>query len=260
MISRSNLKVLRIMDFFQVMNLVKDYLSTEDKEALKLEKPVKAFEEAFSALDEALKQSKTILATKELAKADELRSKTLTSLIQMLRALSHSPQQEQAKKAEKLLAEVEKYGKNLANLPLREESAVIINLLQDFEEAENKQAIQSLHLTEWITLLSQQNTAFDELYKERSETQSIIQVGKTKESRMALQQAFNILVKTINANAFLNGEEPYQTLAGKINQEVNRSLSEAKARQTKKDKSIPTMPEILDKNNREEKEISNEEA
>lgn len=252
MINRSNLKVLRIMDFFQVMNLVKDYLKEEDKSALKLETSVAEFERAFSELDDALKQSTTILATKELSKADEQRSKTLTGLGQMLRALTNSPQEEQAKKAEKLLAEVEKYGKRLSNLPLREESAVIINLLQDFEISENKQAIQSLHLTEWVTLLEQQNTAFDNLYKERSETQSIIQVGKTKEARMVMQKAFDILVKTINANAFLNGGDAYQSLAGKINQEVSRSLAEAKARQTKKEKTISNGMESPNKNNEEE--------
>lgn len=239
MITRSNLVPLRIMDFFQVMNLINDYLKAEDKETLKLEKVYAEFEKAFVVLDEALKHSTTVIATKKIAKADELRDKTLTALGQTLRALANSPKEEQAKKAQKLVAEMEKYGKNLSQLPLREESAVIINLLQDFEQEENKQFIQSLHLEEWVSLLKEQNTAFDTLYKERSEEQSAIQVGKTKEARVALQQAFDILVKTINANAFLNGETPYQNIAGKINQEINRSITEAKARQTKKGKSQP---------------------
>lgn len=233
MIERTSLDKLRHFDFFQVLSLVRDYVNAEDKDALKLTAAAAALEAALKQMDSALKQSNSVAATKEILKADEVRDKTVQALYSALKTFAHSPEASEAQAAEILLQEALKYGRNLAKLPLREESAAISNLLQDFAKPENVARITALRLDAWLAILRQQNRAFDAHYKSRSGEQAEVEVGAVRTARVALQDAFDHLAKTINANAFLSGEAPYRNLSDKINVEIARALAEAKARSKK---------------------------
>lgn len=234
MIEKSSLKSLRTLDFYQVMTLIKDSFEKDSLEELKLTAVHNSFEEAFKNFADSLNRMNSTFSTKEINKADQERNKILSAIAMVLRAFSNAPQEEQAKNATKLYSEMEKYGKNIAKLPLREKSAAITNLLQDFRKSENQKIVHSFAIDQWITKLENKTTAFDELYKNRSEEQLTTEAGKIKDTRVALQKAFEEVVKTINANAYLNGVTPYKTIIDKINQEVKRSLVEVKRRTNRK--------------------------
>lgn len=233
MIKKTNMQNVRHLDFFQIMSLIRDYLKNEDLKTLKLTQAAAAFEEKLQQMDDSLKQSNSIAATRELLAADEARDKTLKAIGNALKNFANSPDEEEAREGEILRQELLKYGKNLMKLPLREESAAIINILQDFEKPAHAERVASLHLEKWVQKLKVQNDAFDALYKDRSGEQAEVVVGAVRTARAELQDAFDHLAKTINANAFLNGEEAYKNLAEKINVEISRALAEAKARSTK---------------------------
>lgn len=146
MIEKTSLNPLRHLDFFQIMSLIRTYLDAEDLANLKLTEAATAFGGKLANLDAALKQGNSIAATKDLLLADEARDKTVMAVYAALRTFTHSPDDTEAHDAEILLQEALKYGKNLAKLPLREESAAITNLLQDFGKPENAARISALRL------------------------------------------------------------------------------------------------------------------
>lgn len=230
MIKRTNLNVLKSLDFFQVMRLINEYAKSENLQTLKLEKYHSAFQTALDALDVAINKTSTKLETKSIIKADEKRDSTYMALVSSLRATTLSPIQEQAQKAEKILAQFLKYGEAIHKLPLRDQTAAIQSIMQDLKVPKITAYINSLHLAELVGLLETHNSQFEILYKNRTEQQSLTEVGKTKEERQNLQTAFDNLAKSINNLAFLEGETAYKNLAHKINIEISRAITDAKKR------------------------------
>ena len=52
------------------------------------------------------------------------------------------------------------------------------------------------------------------------------------QSNIALQEAFVLLARTIDALALLEGEQPYKTLADNINHEVRQALASKRPSRT----------------------------
>ncbi|GET46423.1 DUF6261 family protein [Capnocytophaga felis] len=230
MIPKTNLAQLRLMDFFQVASNIAHYARKENLETLKLAASFTDYETALDNLDKALKRDSTKFETQKLNKISGKRRKTISALTTAVRAFCHSPEEGQAQKAQKLLSVIEKYGKKISGLPLREETAAITNLLQDFKTPEIKALIDSIGLSLWVTSLETYNTEFDTLYKERSIEQASHTMGLTKDAREKMQKTLNNFAKTMNSLAFLEGETPYKNLADCINNEINKALSEVKRR------------------------------
>lgn len=223
MIKKFDLSRVRLMEFFQVMTNIKVFLEKENLKTLGLEKAKKVFDEKYTAFDEALKPLKKSDLTAKIHELDSQRDEALVGLSAHARAFTNFPDPAKSSVAKKILAHIEKYGKNLQNKPLQEETGIIINLLQDLSVSEMTQALTTIGATEWITKMQTANEALAQMHNDRTEANGAVEVGKSKQTRQELQEAFKQIVKTINALSFVNGEEPYRNIANAINEEMKNA-------------------------------------
>ena len=220
MITKSNLKNIRIMAFVQVMNNVKSFLAKENLETLNLMALATVFNAQLSALEEAIKPLRKNENTAKIKQLDHKRDTLLMGFIKYCRLFQTFPEEASSQAAKKLIIIIEKYGKNPQKQGLREETAIIRNLLADLEVIDLAQAVTTIGATKWLEHLKTTNAELEKLHTERTEEQSAIEVGKTKAEREKMQEAFDQLVIAINGLSLINGKEKYQNLINAINLEI----------------------------------------
>lgn len=230
MIKIFNLRNLRILDFFQVVSNISAHLEKYDLTALQLKDAATNLQTSLSELDEALKPLRISGDTQKLNELDGRRDRALVGLKVFLKSFSHFPDAAKTSAANKLKAELEKYGKSPQTLSLREETAMIHNVLQDFAKPENAALVTELGAATWITELQTANTEFETLYNSRTQETAAIEVGKTKETRQKTQDALSLLIQTINARMLLDGVANYKALADELNFEIARAKTAYKAK------------------------------
>ena len=174
-------------------------------------------------MGQTIKPLQKSLHTQPIQDLDAKRDALLVGLLAHCRAFTTFPDEEKSKAAQKLLATIEKYGKNLHNRPLQEETAIIYNLLKDFSDAVHQQAIVAIGAEKWIQNLTKANEQFTTLHNTRTQEQGEIVVGATKQARKEINEAFKHVVKSINALAYINGKDKYQSLANSLNEEIKRA-------------------------------------
>lgn len=138
------------------------------------------------------------------------------------------PESNKAEASKRSIIQIESYGKDLQRRAYRDETAIIRNLITDFEKPKADEDISLIGAKEWLTLLKPVNEKFDALHSNRTVEESEKEVGKIKEARQEMQAKFDRLCKAIEAMAFVKGEENYRNLANSINEEVKSALATTK--------------------------------
>lgn len=222
LIKSTNLFKAYLMDFFQVMKLIVEYLFKEDLAALKLTDVANRFKTAFDTLDAAVKQEQKSGFTEQKNTVDSLRDNTLTGIIGTVRYAQYFPDEEVAEAARLLLIVLEKYGKDIQKLPRKEETGIIHNIVQDLRNATNAPLIAKVSSLPWVDKLDEHNKKYEELHISQTEEQSAIVTGLAQAERDNTQKVFEELCRAIDSFAYVYGSAPYTPLAEKINTEVAR--------------------------------------
>jgi hypothetical protein len=134
----------------------------------------------------------------------------------------------------------DKYGSDIIRLPQREETGVLKSIIAELKMPENMTLLQKTGLSLWLIKLEEANNAFESLYLSRSEKESEYINGLARSERDNMQAAFNKLVRAIEANAYLKGEEQYKPLAEKINTVIANAQQTVKTRATQNKKKNST--------------------
>ena len=182
MILYFNLTKLRLMNFYQVMTNVQLFLSQEDLETLKLKDAAKVFDEKYKAFDAAVQPMRGDVDTKELNKLDERRDKALMGLYGHVRVFTGFPEEAKATAAQQLQAILLKYDKAPQTKPLREETAIVSNVVSDLEVADAKAKLTLIGADKWLDELKDANKKFEAAYNARTQRNMDL-VGQTKEKR-----------------------------------------------------------------------------
>ncbi len=222
------------MDFFSVMQAISERLDEEDLTALKLENEATKFKAVVLQFDEAIKQTSKSSFTEKIIKYDNIRDNLVVGLRYVVKGMTYYSDENLADKAKKIKIIIDKYGIGIAELAQREETGVILSLLQDLQKSEIAPIVAELGLTHWVTQLQEANTKFKDLYADRNEEASQIVVGAAKKQREIVQQAFIRLCKVIEAFAIIEGEMPYLPLINRINVEVAKVKEVTKQRKNSK--------------------------
>lgn len=229
MIKKTNLQNLRLMAFSQVMKNVQSFLAKEsDLQSLGLVEVKTEFDKAFNVLEEALHKAKKNEQTETILELDKQRDNLLTSFIAHCKIFQNHPQTEKSEAAKRSVIQIEAYGKDIQRRAYRDETAIIRNLITDFEKSEQQADITRIGAKEWLDLLKPINEKFDTLHSNRTLEESEKEAGKTKEARAEMQTKFDRLCKAIEAMAFVKGKDAYQSLASAINEEVKNALAVGK--------------------------------
>lgn len=243
MILYFNLTKLRLMNFYQVMTNVQLFLSQEDLETLKLKDAAKVFDEKYKAFDAAVQPMRGDVDTKELNKLDERRDKALIGLYGHVRVFTGFPEEAKATAAQQLQAILLKYDKAPQTKPLREETAIVSNVVSDLEVADAKAKLTLIGADKWLDELKDANKKFEAAYNARTQRNMDL-VGQTKEKRIALDGEYRHLVHTINALATLGGEAPYKRLMSSINADIQQALLAERPETKKKEPKDPKEPKL----------------
>ena len=243
MIENTSLTRVRMLNFYQIMDNVITYLNQEDLETLKLKDPVKAFTDKFNDFDKLIQPMRSSGLSKDLYELDDRRDRAMGRLSTHLRLFSDYPEADKAKAAKELLQIYRKYGSLPQNKPNREETALIKNLLQDFEPADIKAKLALIGADKWVSVLKEANDAFSVMYGRQVKHESMLDPGAVKEKRDAVYDEFKKLTNVINALATLGGEAAYKSIIDMINTEMKKAIL-AERPETKKpsDPSKPTDP------------------
>ena len=241
MILYFNLTKLRLMNFYQVMTNVQLFLSQEDLETLKLKDAAKVFDEKYKAFDAAVQPMRGDVDTKELNKLDERRDKALIGLYGHVRVFTGFPEEAKATAAQQLQAVLLKYDKSPQTKPLREETAIVSNVVSDLEVADAKAKLTLIGAEKWLDELKDANKKFEAAYNARTQRNMDL-VGQTKEKRIALDDEYRRLAHTINALATLGGEAPYKRLMSSINADIQQALLAERPETKKKEPKEPKEP------------------
>ena len=243
MILYFNLTKLRLMNFYQVMTNVQLFLSQEDLETLKLKDAAKVFDEKYKAFDAAVQPMRGDVDTKELNKLDERRDKALMGLYGHVRVFTGFPEEAKATAAQQLQAILLKYDKAPQTKPLREETAIVSNVVSDLEVADAKAKLTLIGAEKWLDELKDANKKFEAAYNARTQRNMDL-VGQTKEKRIALDGEYRHLAHTINALATLGGEAPYKRLMSSINADIQQALLAERPETKKKEPKDPKEPKL----------------
>ena len=243
MILYFNLTKLRLMNFYQVMTNVQLFLSQEDLETLKLKDAAKVFDEKYKAFDAAVQPMRGDVDTKELNKLDERRDKALMGLYGHVRVFTGFPEEAKATAAQQLQAILLKYDKAPQTKPLREETAIVSNIVSDLEVADAKAKLTLIGAEKWLDELKDANKKFEAAYNARTQRNMDL-VGQTKEKRIALDDEYRRLAHTINALATLGGEAPYKRLMSSINADIQQALLAERPETKKKEPKDPKEPKL----------------
>ena len=243
MILYFNLTKLRLMNFYQVMTNVQLFLSQEDLETLKLKDAAKVFDEKYKAFDAAVQPMRGDVDTKELNKLDERRDKALLGLYGHVRVFTGFPEEAKATAAQQLQAILLKYDKAPQTKPLREETAIVSNIVSDLEVADAKAKLTLIGADKWLDELKDANKKFEAAYNARTQRNMDL-VGQTKEKRIALDGEYRHLAHTINALATLGGEAPYKRLMSSINADIQQALLAERPETKKKEPKDPKEPKL----------------
>ena len=224
MIDNTNLTRVRMLNFYQIMDNVITYLNQEDLEILKLKDPVKVFTDKFNDFDKLIQPMRSSGLSKDLYELDDRRDRAMGRLSTHLRLFSDYPEADKAKAAKELLQIYRKYGSLPQNKPNREETALIKNLLQDFEPADIKAKLALIGADKWVSVLKEANDAFSVMYGRQVKHESMLDPGAVKEKRDAVYDEFKKLTNVINALATLGGEAAYKSIIDMINTEMKKAV------------------------------------
>lgn len=230
MITSTNLSMLRNLEHFQMMSNVLAYLKAENLEELKLASIAESFEAKLKLYDKVLVLERGNTLSVKISQADTERDNALKSFINVLKAYALFPDENKADAALKLRHVIGKYGSGIDRLPYLQESGVLANLLQDLAIKENADAIQLLHLEDWLLKLQESTARFDELFISRESDNSTKLSGKVKEARQQIQTEFEQLAVLVNAYEIVYGAEAYAGFVAKVNEAVSYARQQASRR------------------------------
>lgn len=206
------------------MSNIKDYSQKEDLEGLKLREIFEdRFLPALQEFDESLAPTRQKELTDKITALDSQRAKYFVGLNAHLRALKDFPDKTTADASIRLKHTIDKFGKNIHNLPLAEETAVLINILQELNQGEPKRDVALAGVLRWVEELQKVNEQFRTLFKERINKEASVEVGKGRASRERMQKVFTDYVQRINALIVIEGQGAYRTLVDNINREIERA-------------------------------------
>lgn len=230
MITSTNLSMLRNLEHFQMMSNVLAYLKAENLEELKLASIAESFEAKLKLYDNVLVLERGNTLSVKISQADAERDNALKSFINVVKAYALFPDENKADAALKLRHVIGKYGSGIDRLPYLQESGVLANLLQDLAVKENADAIQLLHLEDWLLKLQESTARFDELFISRESDNSTKLSGKVKEARQQIQTEFEQLAVLVNAYEIVYGAEAYAGFVAKVNEAVSYARQQASRR------------------------------
>ena len=241
-ISYSNLHGLNRWELFQFLADVLAYTEYHEEEMPELlTNKLAEVRTAFNAYDEALVQEQKA-SPEVLYKAEEERDYAVRKLYSIIKEYSDYAFDKTKEDAAIGLLQVFKpygTGSEIAKMAQDAETAVIVNLIQDFEKAAPSGHLRLLGLMDGVETLELANVDFTVAQRRRTNEQMQALTGVVKAARDDAQTKFIEFVDVVNALAIVEGQEKYADLKQAINGILKKYVDRAKQRTKKKEDENP---------------------
>ena len=174
-----------------------------------------AYKAAIAQEDEALKISGKSFTTDQIAEADAQRDAMYLGLKQSVKGYQKmkDPAIQEAVKALNQL--FKDYG-IVASMQLDKETGLLANLVGDLE-GKAKSHVATLGLGVFVTKLKEYNEEVRTAMSARNAEDAGRQVGAMKTARAAVDEAYRMLVKYVNAYALIEGDADYNNFVTLMN-------------------------------------------
>lgn len=216
-IKKIKLLSLRNEEHFQFYTDFKSLVEANDPISLGIEAAFNAFLPLYSDEREALDIIRKNILTKNISDADDLRDNTFRGLSDAVNSVTHHFLAEKREAAARILLVIEHYG-NIGLKPYDEETATISSFIGDLTNLADDLTL--LGLSDWVNELQANNTAFDNLKKDRYTQEA----GKTKlrmkQVRLQVDDAYKTIAERIDALAIVNGDEAYASFIDELNERI----------------------------------------
>lgn len=179
---------------------------------------VAALKKAFEAEDAALKISQKSLITDDIAQADSERDALYTGYKKAVNGFLTLPVADMAKAAKVLAQHIKDYNIDPKE-QLDRETGMLVNFISDLE-TRYKEQVETLALTPFVTNMKSANERVRTLTLERTEERMTQTVGAMKAARNASDEAYNQLVRMVNALALVFGDTDYANFIDYVNTEI----------------------------------------
>ena len=160
--------------------------------------------------------------TEQLEKVDTERDQVYRGLVDDVNSKKNHFKAEVSDAAARVSILIDSYG-NLAPKPYDEESAFISSLISDLRTKTSTETV-ILNLKEWIDELEVRNNAFIALQGSRNAEEADRTELRMKEVRVVVDNAYNKIVKRINALIELNGDTDYAGFVKELNTRIARTM------------------------------------
>lgn len=179
---------------------------------------VAALKKAFEAEDAALKISQKSLITDDIAQADSERDALYTGYKKAVNGFLTLPAADMAKAAKVLAQHIKDYNIDPKE-QLDRETGMLVNFISDLE-TRYKEQVETLALTPFVNGMKSANERVRTLTLERTEERMTQTVGAMKAARNASDEAYNQLVRMVNALALVFGDTDYASFIDYVNTEI----------------------------------------
>lgn len=179
--------------------------------------------------------------TSEITEADLRRDITFRGLSDAIKACGNHFKIEVKDAAARIQIVLDHYG-SIISKSYDEETAAITSLITDLQTTYVTDAAKA-GITDWVTELQANNTAFDILKKERYTEEAGKTQLKMKNVRSGIDVSYHTITDRINALIIVNGETTYKEFVNELNQRIekyNLVLAQRKGRNAKEDDTTET--------------------
>ena len=224
MITGIKLPLLRNSEFIQ---FIKDFLSIAQKNdpaKLNVQQQYDALQQQLAQLEQLFVKEQGSALTELIAALDGRRDKAINGIIALANAYTYYFDPEIAKHAENLARQIGQYGSGIAKENYQAETAVIDNLLADFnKKPELAAAIDALRLKAWCNELATANTAFNDSYLQRTQELGGADPTTVLAKRQEMYTVYFELRDFIDSYFIIKkGAEPYSKATAELNALVDQ--------------------------------------
>ncbi len=213
MLSSNNVVRLNKEEVIEYLRSTKDLCLQNHPKKLQISTQVADLSNAVEQLDDALIFDRKSDFTQELEDLDLQRDNAITGL--RYGFLMNTYHKDANKKAAGhiLLEHLDTYGNRIARLNYEAESTVLVNISEDYEtQPKLIEALTTIEMTDWTTILKNANEAFRAKYQERITAESAAEKLSFTAIKPQAIEVYEKLIKRIGALTELDENNRFATL------------------------------------------------
>lgn len=219
--------------FYDLANSILEYIEGNETVKNSVTAQYGVMKNHFAVFDKYLKLPQGSELTEQIKAADKLRDDYLRGLKKAVGGLCNLPEGEARDAAERLWKCIKLYNIN-PKMQLNKETADLQNMTTDFNE-KYADEVALLGLKTLTDSLKAANDEVHTLMQQRNSEEAARIIGVVKEERDKVTDAYNNLVKRVNALALLEPDDAYDEFIDNVNQLIKHTKERVMTRTKKKD-------------------------